>query len=129
MTVLSVTEDTLHPLLARRAPVVLFFSAAWSTPGRNLDPLYTAAALQHTDMVFAHIDTDKEAALTKDFGVRLVPTLMVIREKILVYRESGAFSAEDLARIIEHARLIDMDDLRNELAAWSGDMDAIDHCS
>jgi thioredoxin 1 len=56
-----------------------------------------------------------------------VPTLMVIREKIMVIRESGALPAASLEKVIQHVRLLDMDELRNELAAMEGDVDAIDH--
>lgn len=51
---------------------------------------------------------------------------MVIREKVMVVRESGALPANMLERVIEHARLLDMDEIRTELAALEGDADAID---
>ena len=128
MTILTVTEDNLNELLARKAPVVLDFWAPWCDPCSNFAPVFEAAALKHTDMVFAQINVDAEQSLAEDFGIRSVPTLMVIREKILVARESGALTGEQLNQLIEQVRLIDMDDLRNELAASAGDLDAIDHC-
>lgn len=123
----TVTEDNLQELLARRAPVVLDFWADWCQPCRSFAPVFEAAASRHTDMVFGKIDIDRQPALAEDFRIRSVPTLMIIREQILVHRASGALTATELLQILEQARLIDMDDLRAELAAAEGDLDAIDH--
>jgi len=50
------------------------------------------------------------------FDIRSVPTLMVVREKIVVVRESGALPASSLEKVIEHARDLDMEIIRAELA-------------
>jgi thioredoxin-like negative regulator of GroEL len=78
-------------------------------------------------MLFGKIDSDAQADLAEAFEIRSVPTLMVIREQILVFRQSGVLSEAQLQQVLEQARLIDMDELRAEIAAAEGDLDAIDH--
>jgi thioredoxin len=127
MTILTITEDNFNQILEDHPIVVLDFWATWCGPCKSFAPVFEAAAAKHTDIVFGKIDTDEEQSLAKAFNIRSVPTLMVIREKIMVIRESGALPANSLEKVIEHVRLIDMDDLRNEIAAMEGDADAIDH--
>jgi thioredoxin len=126
MTVLTITEDNFNEIVDSHPILVLDFWATWCGPCRSFGPVFEAAAARHPDLVFGKIDTDAEQGLSKAFNIRSVPSLMIIREKILVVRESGALPMASLEKVIEHARLLDMDDLRAELAAMEGDMDAID---
>jgi thioredoxin len=127
MTVLTLTEDNFNEIVERHPILVLDFWATWCGPCRSFSPVFEAAAARHPDLAFGKIDTDAEQGLSKAFNIRSVPSLMIIREKILVVRESGALPMASLEKVIEHARLLDMDDLRAELAAMEGDIDAIDH--
>ncbi len=127
MSTLTITEDNFNQIIEANPIIVLDFWATWCGPCKNFAPVFEAAAAKHADIVFGKIDTDEEQSLASAFGIRSVPTLMVIREKIMVIRESGALPASSLEKVIEHVRLLDMDDLRNEIAAMEGDADAIDH--
>jgi thioredoxin len=127
MNTLTITEANFNEVMEAHSIVVLDFWATWCGPCKQFAPVFEAAAARHTDIVFGKIDTDAEQSLASAFNIRSVPTLMVIREKIMVIRESGALPAASLEKVIQHVRLLDMDDLRNELAAMEGDVDAIDH--
>lgn len=127
MAVVSVHEANLADLLQQHRFVVLDFWAAWCAPCRGFAPLWQAAAERHRDLLFATVDVDAEESLARAFGIRTVPTLLAIRERILVARHPGAPTEAGLAQWLERCRLIDMDDLRQALAAAEGDADAIDH--
>ncbi|ESS73712.1 thioredoxin TrxC [Methyloglobulus morosus KoM1] len=117
MDIVEVTDSTFNQFIEENPIVVLDFWATWCGPCRGFAPIFEAAAEKYPDIVFGKIDTDAQQQLSKVFDIRSVPTLMVVREKIVVVRESGALPASSLDKVIEHARELDMEIIRAEIAA------------
>lgn len=119
MSVHTITADNFQPLVRDNAIVMLDFWAAWCGPCKGFAPIYDAAAARHGDVVFGKIDTDAETELAQSFEIRSVPTLMIIRDGIMVVRESGAVPAGTLEEMIQFVRDLDMDQIRAEIASES----------
>ncbi|MFA5983754.1 MAG: thioredoxin [Methylococcaceae bacterium] len=117
MAIVEVTDSTFNQVIEENPIVVLDFWATWCGPCKSFAPIFEAAAEKHSDIVFGKIDTDAQQQLSKGFDIRSVPTLMVLREKIVVIRESGALPASALEEVIAHARGLDMATIRAEIAA------------
>jgi thioredoxin len=115
MATIDITEANFNEVIASNDIVVLDFWATWCGPCRGFAPIFEAAAAAHPDIVFGKIDTDREQALSGGFDIRSVPTLMVLREQILVVRESGALPAQSLAQVIDYVRGLNMDEVRAEV--------------
>lgn len=127
MSVLQATADNFHALVSRTASIVLLVEAAEDAACRDFAPTFAAQAARDRRAVFGRIDARTDRDLAEALGVGALPALLVIRECHLVYRGSGALSAAALAGVLDQMLLIDMDDLRAEMAAAAGDIDAIDH--
>ncbi len=92
----EVTGANAERHLARSdLPVVLDFWAPWCSPCRTMGPVFEEAARQiEPRMRLLKVNTDKEQALAQQFGVRGIPTFVIVRNGQEVARTSGAMAAK-----------------------------------
>ena len=91
--------------------VLLDFWAGWCGPCKTFAPVFEAASEKHPDIVFGKIDTDAEQELAKRFQVNTIPTLMVIRDGVLLYSQAGALPSPAVEAVIQKVREIDMEEV------------------
>ena len=80
-------------------------------------PVFEKAAEANPDITFAKVDTEAEQGLASALGISSIPTLMVFRDDVLVYREAGALPASALNSLIEQVRGLDMAEVKAKIAA------------
>jgi len=97
--------------------VLIDFWAAWCGPCRSFGPVYERVSGRHEDVVFGKVDTEAEPELAGAFGISSIPTLMIIRDKVVLYAQAGALPERAVEELIAKARAVDMDEVRKHVAA------------
>lgn len=112
MATIELTKDNFTETVTGSDMVLVDFWAGWCGPCRMFAPVYERVSRRHEDIVFGKVDTDAEPELSQRFGIRSIPTLMAIRDGMIVFAEPGALPESVLENVIEQVRGLDMDDVR-----------------
>jgi thioredoxin 1 len=115
MATVEVTEKNFREVTTQ-GMVVLDWWAAWCGPCRAFAPVFEKASEAHPDVVFGKIDTDAQQALAGAFEISAIPTLMVLRDGILLFSEAGALPPAALEELLTKVKALDMDDIRRQIA-------------
>jgi thioredoxin 1 len=96
--------------------VLIDWWAPWCGPCRSFAPTYEAVAEANPDVTFAKVNTDEEQELAGAFQIRSIPTLMVFRDKVLLFAQPGSLPQNLLEDILRKVRDLDMEQVRAEIA-------------
>ena len=116
MATVHLTKENFEQVVTTNTMVVVDFWAPWCGPCKGFAPVFEGASEQHQDVVFAKVNTDVEQEIAGAFGIRSIPTLMVFREKVLLFQQAGALPASALEQVLEQAKALDMAQVHKEIA-------------
>ena len=97
--------------------VLVDFWADWCGPCKRFAQTYEKLSEVHTDIVFGKVDTEAEQELAAKFEIMSIPTLMAIRDGVIVFSQAGALPEQAVESLITQVRSLDMDEVRKEIAA------------
>ena len=115
--VTEITQDNFKSIVDRDGIVLIDWWAPWCGPCRTCGPTYERVAEKHADITFGKVNTEEQQALAASFEIRSIPTLMILRDKVMLYSEAGALPEPALEDLIKQVRGLDMEVVRAKLAA------------
>lgn len=116
MATVNLTESTFADTIKDNPIVLVDFWAAWCGPCRMFAPVYETVSAENTDIVFAKVDTEAEQGLAGYFQISSIPTLMAIRDGVVLYSQAGALPQQALENLVQAIRDVNMDEVRESLA-------------
>lgn len=117
MSVINLKTADFETTIENNDIVIFDFWAEWCGPCKQFGPVFEEISANHPDIAFCKVNVEEEEQLAAMFQVRSIPTLVFMREKIVVFSNPGAIPGNALEEGIKQLKELDMEQVHKDVAA------------
>ena len=117
MATIELTKANFNDTISNNDVVIVDFWAPWCGPCRMFAPTFETVSAQYPHVVFAKLNTEDQQELAASFNIRSIPTLMVFREKVIIFTQAGMLPKAGLEQVVQKSLELDMAIVHAEIAA------------
>lgn len=111
----TITHDQLDEILSRQDILFIEFWAPWCAPCKQFAQTYEKVAALNEQIFFGKINIEEQPLLAETFHIQSIPHLMVFKQGIAIYSESGSIPESTLKELVQQALMVDVSSIRAEL--------------
>ena len=100
MSAIRLNEDNFHRVRDNEGLSLLDFYADWCGPCRMVLPIVDEIAAERDDLLVGKINVNDNPDLAREFGIMSIPTLIVMKDGVVVNRVSGAKSKSQILELV-----------------------------
>ncbi|MBF0146311.1 MAG: thioredoxin [Magnetococcales bacterium] len=116
MATITLNKENFEETVNGNDVVIIDFWASWCGPCKAFAPIFEKVSERYPKIVFGKVETDDQQELAQAFQIRSIPTLMIFREKIIIFSQPGMLPEPQFVELIEKAMMLDMDQVRKEIS-------------
>ena len=116
MAAIDMTTESFEETITNNDIVFVDFWATWCGPCKSFAPIYESMAEKYPDIVFAKVNTEEQQELAAQFQIRSIPTLMIFREKVILFAQPGMLMEQQMEELIKQVKELDMAKVHEEIA-------------
>jgi len=116
VAVIELTRDNFEETVSNNDFVIVDFWAPWCGPCRSFAPTYEKVSEDHPDVIFAKVNTEEHQDIAMHFQIRSIPTLMIFREKVIIFSQAGALPEGAFRDLVQKAGELDMAEVHRQIA-------------
>ncbi len=97
---LAVTKANFEEI-KKNDVVLLDFWATWCGPCRMIAPTLEEFADKHPEVTVGKVNVDEAADLAAEFGIMVIPTLVVLKNGEIANKSTGVISLEAMEDLVK----------------------------